>query len=76
MNDVVPALESRGHSLWVSSCSHHSGMNLTEIYDEPTQLVPGGTGITMREAVETFAEGRRVVRKDEQPWPSNMACAF
>ena len=63
-------------SIWSIACSNHVYASLALFYDSPFQKIPEATGITVRQAVETYVlQDKRVVSYDLKGWPSNEVCA-
>ena len=74
---IVAQLTSQNHSIWTIACCYHSYACWGDYYNNQSQKVPGVTGSTVAEAIDSFVfKDQRVVLVDADPWPSNKPCAF
>jgi hypothetical protein len=76
LNFLSNFLQFSWHSVWTISCSQHVYAAYGNFYDVSEEKVPETTGFTVKDAIERFVlNNERIASVDQQPWPSNSACA-
>lgn len=69
---MIAMSQDESNSFWTISCSAD---NFNQFFNSAIERIPKEIGLTVKDAMDSFVGGSRVLSVDDEDWPGNQPCS-